>query len=107
MATEEPCDLIGHTSKYWFKEDWFQKEYLPIAAKDYAKKYPIAFIAQFSDDDFPWAKPYLSYAAEYAKELKNEKQSNLKLSYSRLTKLSSALRIIGLSKEASSILNLK
>jgi hypothetical protein len=107
MATEEPCDLMSFTSNYWFKEDWFQKEYLPIAAKDYAKKYPIEFIAMYSDDDFQWAKPYLSSAAEYAKELRNEKKSNLKSSYSRLTKLSNALRIIGLSKEASSILNLK
>ena len=108
MATEDPYDLIYYgLSKYWFKEDWFQKEYLPIAAEDYIKKYPVEFIARFSNDDYPWAKPYLSSAAEYAKELSNKKKSNLKSSYYRLTKLSNALRIIGLSKEATSILNLK
>ena len=85
--------------------------YIPAAAKSYVNKNsPHDFLRNFSIR--PWAKEprkdldgksFVQYVVQYAEEIMQKKSSYS----SRLTKLADALRSIGLSKEASSVLRIR
>ena len=130
LAESEPSTFL-----YYFINEPWAEPYIPTAAKHFAVNSPYYFLSNFADK--PWAKPYILLAGksvaesnpstflhyfsdepwaneqmedldgksfvQYAKEML-QKQS----SYStKLTKLAKVLRSFGLSKEATSILNLK
>jgi len=114
-AMENPYGFLSaFYNKEWSNE---RREYLgnktlvEYASYNFVEKEPSFFLDAFSNEQ--WANERRvdldnKTLVEYAKELNSkEVQASLKTDRSRLIKLSSALRIIGLSKEASSILNLK
>ena len=125
-----PCYFL----KNFLHKPW-AKNYIDLATRIFAKSNPTDFLYNFADK--PWAEPYSGIAAKrlaerdpydflhyfknepWAKEPREdlggksfvqyaEEIMQKKSSYSpRLTKLADALRSIGLSKEASSVLRIR
>jgi hypothetical protein len=114
-AKKEPSDFLhSFPNEQWAnkkREDLGNKTLVEYAGCNYAEEHPSWFLNSFYGEQ--WANERRENLGnktlvEYAKELKSkEVQASLRTDRSRLIKLSNALRIIGLSKEASSILNLK
>ena len=93
------------------REELGNKTLVEYTRDEYAKRNPRSFLLDFSGEE--WANKRREdlgnkTLVEYAEELiSKEAQASLRTNRFRLIKLSNALRIIGLSKEATSILNLK